>query len=823
MQEGTSPIVSHADSGASTYATAHGTYRTAGWTGPLPLPAGAKWPPPDGFTGWHGTFPSYADSQAWIDDYSEYRNTPQLGLRMAEDIIGIDVDHYGIKRGLDTLAEAEKRWGPLPPAPISTARQGGSGIRFYRIPKGAVLRTRIVFPELNLGAIEIIQFHHRYALAWPSIHPDTGDPYGWLHTRGPDVPPEVAKLHALPQNWLYGLLSNGEPGEAAADPQTVNDFHRDHTTHDRTASVKGVLAVFNKDVAAGSSRHDAMVSAACMAAREARAGAYSADDARTLLRDAFIHALAAAKPGQRLAGPQESRREFDNIWAWAVSQALALSVEDCRARIKPRETFLPPSDAAAADSQGDADDTGTQLGRLNLPVEFWAARPALKDIYNAALSRWACPDAVLGAVLARLSAYAAPATTVDLGIGPSPITLFCIGYGRPSAGKGLAVRTAADLLPTPQYLHEKFRERPLGSGEGVTESYMGMKPDPTDDKGKRKIRAQIRDNILFVMDEGEGLIRMAGRNGSTITTVLRRAWSGELLGEANASADRDRQIERGAYSIGLSISFQPDTIAGLFDPNEVGGGTPHRFLYFAADNDALPEEPPEDSPWVWPGPLDVRPEHDPGLRRQWDPSTPRSFVLADEDVKREVRMVRWRGLRRGHADADQLDGHMMQMCGRVAAHLALLDARTDINGEDWRLAGQVVEISNRVRDEAKAYGERIEAAKARRQDERKVALEVAAHTAKTAVDEKRTDERISRGGAVLARKVLKDGAVDGLAKGKLREAAGRYKKDIDDCLAHAVEAEWLVAEELVGANGVPGTRYRVGPRIADVPPGKGAS
>lgn len=798
--------------GQSTYATAHETYRRAGWTGPLPLQAGTKWPPPDGFTGWHGARPSWADSQAWIDGDDRYRDTPQLALRMADDVIGIDVDHYGDKNGAATLAEAERRWGPLPRAPISSARDLPSGIRFYRVPAGTALRTKIGFPELGLGGIEIIQDHHRYALAWPSLHPDTGKPYLWRDSAGGgllDAPPRVERLNALPQAWIDALRSTGEPGEAAADPATVAAFQRDHNTADHTASLKGVLTVFERDVAASSSRHDAMVSAACMAAREARAGAYTAADARKLLRDAFIHALAEAKPGQRLVTPMESRAEFENIWAWAVSQALTETVQQCRARIKPRETILPPP-GPADDTSGPASDV---RGRLNLPPEFWAARPALKHIHNAALSRWACPDAVLGAVFARLSAYAAPATTVDLGIGPSPVTLFCIAYGRPSAGKGLAVRTAGDLVPIPPYLGDNFRERPLGSGEGVTESYMGMIPDPTDETGKRKIRAQKRDRILFTMDEGEGLIRMAGRNGSTIATTLRKAWSGELLGEANASADRDRQIERGAYAIGISISFQPATIGGLFDPNEVGGGTPHRFLYFAADNDALPEDIPEDWPWTWPGELDVRPAaHDPELKRQWNPSTPRQFVLIDEAAKREVQTVRWRGLTRQHTDADELDGHMMQMRGRVAAHLALLDARTQINGEDWTLAGQVIEISCRVRDEAKAYGERIEAAKARRQDQRKVELEAQSEAARIQVAEQRQDERIARGAAVLARKVLKDGATDGLVTGKLREAAGRYKKDIHDCLAHAVEVEWLVPEEHNG-----GWRYRVGPRIADVP------
>lgn len=336
----------------ATYADAHTVYRRAGWRGVLPLPAGAKWPPPDGFTGWHGADPSGADSQTWVDDYPEYRDTRQLALRMPVDVIGIDVDHYGDKRGGDTLAEAQRRWGALPPAPSSSARGDGvSGIYFYRVPAGTALRTRIAFPDAGLGDVEIIQRHHRYAVVWPSVHPTTGDGYLWRRTTGPDAPPDPRKLNELPPAWLDALVGAAEPGEAAADPDTVAAFARDHITADRTAHPGGPVAAFRRKIEAGSSRHDAAVEVACWAAREARAGCYPAAAARAALRDAFVLALAEARGGARLAGPAEARREFESVWAWAVGQALSLTVEQCRGRIasRPSETVpvVTPLNAAA--------------------------------------------------------------------------------------------------------------------------------------------------------------------------------------------------------------------------------------------------------------------------------------------------------------------------------------------------------------------------------------------------------------------------------------------------------------------------------------------
>ena len=89
-------------------------------------------------------------------------------------LIGIDVDAYDAKTGGRTLKEAESRWGPLPPTWRSTARVDDdvSGIRVFRVPVGVFFRSVIQFKNLELADIEIIQPHHRYVTAWPSIHPE---------------------------------------------------------------------------------------------------------------------------------------------------------------------------------------------------------------------------------------------------------------------------------------------------------------------------------------------------------------------------------------------------------------------------------------------------------------------------------------------------------------------------------------------------------------------------------------------------------------------------------------------------------------------------
>jgi hypothetical protein len=207
----------------SPYADTFLLYRQLGWSGTLPVPAGQKIPPPEGFTGWDGIYPSGADAYAFTEDLRwAGANVVQ---RMAPTGVGIDIDGYPPKTGAATLAEAEHRWGPLPAGPWSSARDDGvSGIRFFRVPDGTVLQTAIGFPERGIGHIEVIQRHHRYAVVWPSVHP-TGATYTWRSADGRilDQPPRLDDLPALPAKWLEALAGSGNDAERAC-PEQVTAF-----------------------------------------------------------------------------------------------------------------------------------------------------------------------------------------------------------------------------------------------------------------------------------------------------------------------------------------------------------------------------------------------------------------------------------------------------------------------------------------------------------------------------------------------------------------------------------------------------------------------
>ena len=92
----------------------------------------------------------------------------------------------------------------LPPSYYSTSRTDGSGIHFYRVAAGTKLVGKIS------GGIEVIQPHHRYAVVWPSLHPE-GRMYQWHAPDGrlPGIP-RAAGLPELPRAWLKGLAAKSK-------------------------------------------------------------------------------------------------------------------------------------------------------------------------------------------------------------------------------------------------------------------------------------------------------------------------------------------------------------------------------------------------------------------------------------------------------------------------------------------------------------------------------------------------------------------------------------------------------------------------------------
>jgi hypothetical protein len=233
------------------YADVWQDYVAAGWT-PTPLPRGKKHPPQAGVTGdpARSYQPYPRDYREWAREYPD----GNVMLVMPEDVVGIDVDVY--HGGDKTLDELVRAHGDLPISPETTSRDDGSGIGFYRVQPGTRLRG-VAGP-----GIECIQQHHRYAIVWPSVHPE-GRMYRWWLGDTPTNIPRVQDLPWLPDEWLKALTDKPKATSKNGTPYSgdVDTWLSELPDRPTPASVRKIVRDAERAFGAGASRHDTMVQA----------------------------------------------------------------------------------------------------------------------------------------------------------------------------------------------------------------------------------------------------------------------------------------------------------------------------------------------------------------------------------------------------------------------------------------------------------------------------------------------------------------------------------------------------------------------------------
>lgn len=315
------------------YGAAARIYRQHGWNGVLPLDPNTKWPPPKGYTGWEGRDPAAKDTLDWA-----HRRNDNLALRLPQGIMGVDIDVYASKRGDETLAALEQRYGPLPATWSSTSRGlGPSRIHLYRCPEDLVL------PGTPGDSIEFIQYHHRYTVAWPSVV--DGRPYQWYD---PDMavrerPPRPHELAWLPDDWhqiraIRKTTTEYTPRAVSGDWSTaVGKYHSEGVDALRQAG----------------GRHDAMLPVIMTLIRLDNDGHPGASEALDDLHGRFISAI-----GDR-SSAKEAEKEWDRMEVGAlakvsVTPSLRGSYEDLRGDWEPltdlHSLIAPPKPPPA---QGD--------------------------------------------------------------------------------------------------------------------------------------------------------------------------------------------------------------------------------------------------------------------------------------------------------------------------------------------------------------------------------------------------------------------------------------------------------------------------------------
>lgn len=333
-------------------------------------------------------------------------------------------------------------------------------------------------------------------------------------------------------------------------------------------------------------------------------------------------------------------------------------------------------------------------------VDFWQARPILTHVRDFAYARMTSPWAVLGVCLLRALAIVPPHVVLPALIGGhGSLNLFCALVGPSGVGKGAAEAAAADAIRMPHTIYTAT----VGSGEGIAHQYAHR------EKGSI---VTDRQAVLFSVPEVDTLTALGNRQGSTLLSQLRSAFSGERLGFGYADAMKRIPIERHEYRLGMTVGVQPEKAGPILD--DADGGTPQRFIWLpATDPHISPTPADEPEPWQLPP-------------TNWNETMPRRGGRNIFPIPAPVAdHIRQQHAARARGEGEALDGHALFAREKVAAALAVLDHRTYIDDDDWQLSGAVMRVSDltrtRVRETLNATLARSEQARTRVTAERAAA------------------------------------------------------------------------------------------------------
>jgi hypothetical protein len=330
---------------------------------------------------------------------------------------------------------------------------------------------------------------------------------------------------------------------------------------------------------------------------------------------------------------------------------------------------------------GKMDPKNVPQDRAGINDEFWHATDTLKHIRKFARARQAGPLAVLGASMARAVASVPPTVQLPPWIGSNAsLNLFLGLVAGSGIGKGVAERVAEDA-----FVWGAIHEAGIGSGEGINHLFAHY------DRATGATKMD-RHRVLFSVPEIDTLSALGNRNGATLVSQLRKAWSGEALSFSYADKQKALDIFKHTYRLALVAGIQPGRGRALIE--DADGGTPQRFVWLPTDDPDAPDEPDEA-----PRAMDLRP-----ISQEWpEPGTIRPHILKLPDRARKMIRSNRTAVLRGESTDSTLDGHLGLCRMKVAAALALLHNEREVSEQFWDLSGVVMETSLKTRTTVERY------------------------------------------------------------------------------------------------------------------------
>ncbi|MGV9710729.1 hypothetical protein ACWDTI_08700 [Gordonia sp. NPDC003424] len=304
------------------------------------------------------------------------------------------------------------------------------------------------------------------------------------------------------------------------------------------------------------------------------------------------------------------------------------------------------------------------------------------------VSKWTLlGGALTRAALATPHTWLLPAIVEDVG----GLNLLIVHAGPSGSGKGAGKAEifswpdtdVLDLEDGHQRLADVFVPITVASGEAFGSLFVETQqlPDPAGGKGKIPVSVRIRYAAWADFDEVDQVAAIGGRQGSTLTLEIRKAWSGSGIGTHTKVKANRASVQAHTYRLVVTVAAQPLRCGPIFE--EEAGGTLQRVLWLDA---SVPKCDDEDED------LDVAPSRPmPITLPKFPATTGRYFFDVDPEIRREIRRDR-----RRQRWQDE-DAHRNLVKLKAAASFAVLHGSTSITPEVWEVAEAIMSHSDGVR------------------------------------------------------------------------------------------------------------------------------
>lgn len=428
---------------------------------------------------------------------------------------------------------------------------------------------------------------------------------------------------------------------------------------------------------------------------------------------------------------------------------------------------------------------------VSLEDYFWKTRPVLSHIQTFARARLSSPWAVLGSVLVRTIAATPPNVVLPNIIGSvGSLNLFLANIAPSGGGKDAAKDVANECIDFGLIEDQVVRE--LGSGQGITAQYMNQQK--VDGSQEKELR-QFNDSVIFTISEIDALSGHNKQQGAIVIPTLTAAWMSQELGGAYKDQTKDQPMKPHTYRLCLIANVQPERSFIIFEHKHLG--LPQRFLWLPATDPDMPDVEPE-----CPSPLKI--ELPFGPRYQFDSSykAEREVLGICDSAAQQIKDDRRRAQRGEKENDNPLDSHTLFTREKVAAALALLDSRMDINEEDWEIAGLIISKSLWTRKQAENTLTKLKAEQ--REAKKEEAVDIAQATEKGLQDQKRN--RIA--GNVLKRLKQLTEEEGKATKSRINQSiSAKDRQSLPDVISYLEEIDAIKIEITTNDKGQPTEIY----------------